>query len=234
MKIYLISVIIGIVASFVSCDKPVSSQDRKDGNNSSSNVVVEKEKNDASYKDHYWEGLRIKNNGIFPDDMPKAIEQFQKASELATNETDRATAYNRIIELAISLKSYEKAEIYLRKLKELDPKVQGISAQAYLARILIWNLGKYEEGLKEANIVAETDKTIIAKVIEKTVGRAYEGLGDYPNAIKHYEKWLNFSKTPSAVEDKKVKKQVNELKKIVKSKSGERIEPLTEEKTDTL
>ncbi|MFN6964852.1 MAG: tetratricopeptide repeat protein [Pyrinomonadaceae bacterium] len=157
------------------------------------------------------EGLKHKAAGEYPE----AIEQFKKS--IAAGNDDKEM-FRRIAELYLAQKRYVDAETYLREIIEKDAK--DAMAHWALAKILVENLGKFEEGLKEAitskELYGDYD---VSYVHDRVIGEAYDGLGDYENAIKHYRIFLRgASYAPESDDYKEIKKRVSELEKLVKPK----------------
>lgn len=203
-------IFLSIAMLTVSCENRVLMQNRNmTGAASPSPISNSKERPSKEFLRHYHEGLKIKVNGKFPDDVPKAIEEFKKAS--AIDPKDKET-YRRIAELHISIKQYEDAEIYLRKIIEQDSE-DGMANLA-LTQILIDHLGRHEEGLREANIAEKLYDSNTASFAHLK-GKAYDGLGDYENAAKQYEIFLKELDLPDSDDYKQVKKRVSELQKII-------------------
>lgn len=159
----------------------------------------------------YWEGIRLRGEGKFEE----AIERFKQS---AANDCKVIEAYHRIAEIYRVLKRYEDQETYLLKILERDS--QEDKAHWALARLYIFDMKKYKEGLKEAEIVKETDKSNLNYVWENWIGRADDGLKDYESAVKHYKIFLKgVSNSPDSYDYKYTKKRINELEKALKDKN---------------
>jgi tetratricopeptide (TPR) repeat protein len=158
---------------------------------------------------HRWEAQRLRQAG----DTAGAIEELKKVIE--AGDEDKET-YLELATFLIYLERYEEAETYLRKLIKKDPR--EARAHWFLAGILVLNLGRYEEGLKEAKLSKELyGEDDLSYVRDQLIGKAYDGLGDYPNALRHYKAFLKGrSYAPDATDYKEVKKRVSELEKIVR------------------
>lgn len=210
-------VIFLLIALFgVSCENKVLMESRNMAAASPSPTPDSKERPSEEFLRHYHEGLKIKVNGKFPDDVPKAIEEFKKASAIDPNDTG---TYEQIAELYISVKQYEDAEAYLRKIIEKDS--EDAIAHWTLTKILIEHLDKYEEGLQQA-IIAEKlyGNDGLSFVRARLIGKAYDGLKDYENAVKHYKTFLKGLDSPDADDYKETKKRVSELEKITRNSNS--------------
>ncbi len=185
-------------------------QDQKTVNLQPSPTVTPNENslNKQEFDKHYWEGIRIRNNGKFPDDMPQAIDEFKKAAEIDSKNT---TSYWMMVEIFTSLKKYDEVEAGYRKILERSP--EDLRAQWGLAQVLVEDSKKYEEGLKEA-LIAKEKKATYPFLIEKVIGKAYEGLGDIPSAIEHYKIYRKGYKTFTSNDDKEIETKIMELEKI--------------------
>lgn len=169
------------------------------------------------FDEHYWKGAKLSTDFSIPDNLTKAIEEFKKAAEIEPTNT---TAYWRMVELYDRLKDYDDEEKYIRQIMERDRK--DLEAQWWLARLLVWDLGRYDEGLKEA-LIAKDKKAVDFFIIEETIGKAYEGKGDIPNAIKHYKAYLKDfrdTKNTDSTLYKNMQKKVAELEKTVQNSNG--------------
>lgn len=148
-----------------------------------------------------------------PDDLPKALEEFKKASEIKP-EDDRP--YRRISELYISINKFEESVVYLRKIISLDTKDKY--AEWTLTRILIEHLSGYEEGLQRIadaeKLYGDDDLSFIRPLFK---GKAYEGLLDYENAVKNYEIYLNKINSVDSADYQKIKKRVFDLKEKIQN-----------------
>lgn len=213
MKTFLI---VSVIFCSLSCAYSVSTQKTEGLYENSPTVnpnqeeTNKKQKSNEKAKDYLNQGLKYKVNGEYE----KAIEAFKKSIEAGNDDKEM---YRRIADLYLSLKKYQDVETYLRKILENDP----IDEMAHwaLAKILVENLGKYEEGLKEAKISQELhgNKDSLSYVHDRIIGKAYDRLGDYRNAIKHYKFFLKRSSyNPDFKDFKEVKKRVKELEEIVK------------------
>lgn len=194
----------------VSCENTVLTQNNSAADPRPLATASPKERASKEFLEHYHKGLKIRHNGKFPEDVPAAIEEFKKASEI--NPDDKET-YRQIAELYVSINRYEDAATYLRKLLEKD--AEDAIAHASLAQVLIEHLGKYEEGLRETVIVEKiygNDGLSYARA--RLVGKAYDGSKDYENAIKHYKIFLKGSSSPDADDYKKIKTRLSELEKV--------------------
>lgn len=164
----------------------------------------------AEQKMYLNEGLKHQAAGKYPE----AIEEFKKSIGAGNDDKEM---FRRIAELYIALKKWEDAELYLREILDRDSEDAG--AHGALAGVLVWQLGKYDEGLKEALISKEKTPSNTSHVVDRTIGKAYEGLGDYENAIKHYKIFLRgTSYAPDSDDYKDTKKRISELEKLVKAK----------------
>lgn len=160
--------------------------------------------------DHYHKGTNIWAVGKFPEDMPQALEEFRKASEI---EPDDITALEWMIKIYTRLEDYKNVAECYREIMRRNPESR---AQWGLGYTLVWNLEEYEEGLKQVSQFKAKEKpSDITYIYDKTIARAYEGLKDYPNAIKHYKIWLKGSDMPTAYEYKEVAQKVLELEKLL-------------------
>jgi tetratricopeptide (TPR) repeat protein len=153
---------------------------------------------------HFYRGLKFKAAGEYE----RAIEEFKKSIEAGNDDKEM---YRRLAELYLALKKYEEAENYLRIILEKDSK--DLMAHWALAKILVENLGKYDEGLKEALLSKELyGKDGSSHVRDLLIGKAYDGLGDYENAIKHYKLFLKgTSYAPDSDDYKETKKRISEI-----------------------
>lgn len=173
--------------------------------------------NKEEARKHYWEGLRIKDNYDIPDNTLKAIEEFKKSAEFDPKDT---MPYWQMIPLYARLKEYDEVESCYRKIMEIDSN--NLGAQWGLAYVLVWNLDKYEEGLKEA-LIAKDKKATDSFIIEETIGKAYEGLGDTQNAIKHYKIYLKDLRDLDSSDStlyKEMKKKITEMEKLTKNSNS--------------
>lgn len=170
----------------------------------------------SDYSKHLGKGANIWAVGKFPEDMPEALAEFRKAADIKPTDT---LALEWMIKIYTRLEDYKNVTECYREIMRRDPKYLG--AEWGLAYVLVWHLGEYEEGLKHIKEVKAKDKpTAITYVYDKTIARAYEGLKDYPNAIKHYKIWLKGSNAPYANEDKEVVKKIAELEKFLKNSNN--------------
>lgn len=202
-----------IIFVCVSCENKVSTQSYNASNTQPVPTSVSKEKPSSEFLIHYHEGLKIKVNGKFPDDVPKAIEEFKKAAEI--NPADKET-YRRIAELYVSINKYEEAATYYRKIIKLDSN-DGY-AQWALAQLLVENLGKYREGLQKIDVSEKLyGNDGLSYVRARLKGKAYDGLGEYESAIKYYQIFLKGSASPDADDYKQVGKRISELKSLSKN-----------------
>ena len=200
-----------LLAAFVnlSCENTVLMQNQDAANTTPTPIFSPGQRPSKDFLEHYHEGLKIRVNGKFPDDMPRAIKEFEKAAELDSKDT---SAYWEIAELYVSLKQYDEAGEYYRKILERNPK--DSRAQWSLAHLLVWDTKEYEKGLKESFIAKDMDASNYA--VEETIGKAYEGLGDIPNAIKHYKIYLREFNSPDSTASKEMKAKISELEKSIK------------------
>lgn len=190
----------------VSCENTVSMQNQGTIASKVSPTVIPKQKDstDSQADVYFYQGLKYKAAGEYM----KAIEKFKKSIEAGNDDKEM---YRRVAELYLALKKYEDAEFYLRKILEKDSK--DAMAHWALAKVLVENLGKYDEGLKEAILSKELyGKDGSSHVHDRIIGFAYDGLGDYENAIKHYKLFLKGSSyAPDSDDYKEIKKRISEL-----------------------
>lgn len=203
-----IFVLIAVVSlSSLSCENTVSTQNQDAVKTQPSATITPEEKQyKRNLEYHYNEALRMRGSG----EIPKAIEEFKKAIEAGNDDKE---TYREVARLLISQKRYEEAEIYLRKVLEKDS--EDAMAHWFLAKVLVEHLGKYEEGVHEAilskKLYGEGDSS---HVHDRIIGKAYDGLKDYKNAIKHYKIFLKGrSYAPDASDYKEIKKRISELQK---------------------
>lgn len=170
------------------------------------------------FLEHFDKGVNLSFDGNTPDNITKAIEEFKKAGELDQKDT---VVFWRMAELYYRAKDYEGLADCYREILKRDPK--QLNAQYGLARVLIENLKNYDEGLKEALIAKEKDASY-PFLIEKIIGEAYEGMGDIPNAIKHYKAYLKDfrdSKDTGSTLYKNMQKKVTELEKMPQNSNSQ-------------
>ena len=163
------------------------------------------------FLEHYDKGVKLSTDFSIPDNLTKAIEEFKKAGGIEPKNT---MVYWRMAELYDKLKDYEGVVNCYRQILERNPK--EVSAQYGLAQVLVENLQNYDEGLKEA-LIAKEKKASYSWAVEETLGKAYEGLGDIPNAIKQYKAYLKdlkYLKSTDTIQYKDMQKKVVELEKI--------------------
>lgn len=153
------------------------------------------------------QGLKYKAAGEYEN----AIAEFKKSIEAGGDDKEM---HRRVAELYILLKKYEDAKTYLKAILKKDE--EDAMAHWALAKILVENLGEYEEGLREAIISKKLygqDGT--SHVHDRIIGKAYDGLKDYKNAIKYYKLFLKGSSyVPDSNDYKEAKKRVLELERI--------------------
>ena len=145
------------------------------------------------------------------EDIPEALAEFRKAADIKPNDT---LALEWMIKIYNRLEDYKNVAECYREILRREP--DNLGSQWGLVKVLVWHLEEYEDGLKLAIDLREKDKTSTSKVAEQTIGRAYEGLKDYPNAITHYKIWLKYSNRPTSYEYKDIAKKVSELEKLLK------------------
>lgn len=213
----LLTIILSVVAMNLSCENLGLMQNREktDTQVFPTAAPTEKVVNKEDFEKHYSEGLRIEFNEKFPDDTPKAIEEFKKATESDPKDT---RAYWHMARLYDALKQYNEAEFCYRQIMKRDSK--DLRAQWALAYLLVWDSQKYEEGLKEALIARERDTSSTSFVMEETIGKAYEGLRDIPNAIKHYKLYLKGFDSFDSNDYKNMKKKIAELEKTTQNSNS--------------
>jgi tetratricopeptide (TPR) repeat protein len=206
--LFLLTAFIGI-----SCEQKGLTQTSNKNDLQPSPTVRSNERPSKEFLDHYNAGLKLQIGGKFPEDVTKAVEEFKKAAEIKPDDKE---TYRRIVELYISVSKYEEAEVYLRKILEVDSE-DGI-AHWTLAQILVEHLGKYEEGLRE---IAISEKLYgndgLSYVRSHLMGKAYDGLGENEKAVKQYKIFLKESGSPDANDYKEVKKRIFELEKIIQN-----------------
>jgi tetratricopeptide (TPR) repeat protein len=154
--------------------------------------------------EHRWAAQKLRLAGK----TDEAIEELKRAIE--AGDDDKET-YREVADDLTGLKRYEEAEVYLRKIIEIDSK--DARAHWALAKILVLELRRYEEGLKEAKLAQEYyGDDDLSYVRDYLIGKAYDGLGDYPNALRYYKSFLKGrSYAPDADDYKEVNKRVSEL-----------------------
>lgn len=166
------------------------------------------------FLEHYDKGVKLSTDFSIPDNLTKAIEEFKKAAEI---EPTKTIVYWRMAELYDKLKDYDGVANCYRQILKRNPK--ELNAQYGLARVLVEDSKNYNEGLKEALIAKEKDASY-SWAIEEILGRAYEGLGDIPNAIKQYKAYLKDLrdlKSTNTIQYKDMQKKVAELEKTVQT-----------------
>lgn len=189
-----------------SCDKSASTKTQDISENETPLSIPSKsEESQEEAEKHYREALKLQVAG----QTTEAIEEFKKSIEAGKNDKEM---YRRVAELLIKLKRNEEAEMYLRRVIEKDSK--DARAHWTLAAILV-EMRNYENGLKEANLAKELyGESDISYVFDRLIGQAYDGLGDYENAIKHYKIFLKGrSYAPDSDDYKETQKRVSELEK---------------------
>lgn len=161
-------------------------------------------------KDFYDEALKLRSDGK----LEESAEKFTQAAESGFNEIE---SYREAAKVYLVLKRYNDAEKYFLKILEKNPKDD--TAHWALARLYIFDMKKYQEGLREAQIIKEMDKTSYSYIWKDWIGRGYDGLGDYENAIKHYKIFLKGnSDMPDSYDYKDTKARITELEKALKDK----------------
>ena len=199
-----------LITSFTSsCENPVSMRNQEaSAMRPSPTVSPEGKQYQRNLEYHYNEALKMRAAGK----TAEAIDEFKKSIEAGTDDKE---TYREVARLLVSLKRYEEAEEYLRKVFEKDP--EDGRAHWALARVLVEHLGKYEEGLKEALLSKRLygdDGT--SHVHDRIIGKAYDGLKDYENAIKHYKIFLKgSSRIPDSEDYKEIQKRLSELEKSI-------------------
>ena len=164
--------------------------------------------------DQYQKGITICTTGKRPEDLPKAIEEFKKAAEIDPTDT---TSFEWMIKIYMVLEDFQGVAESYRQIIKRNPK--QLNAQYGLAYVLIENLKNYDEGLKEVLIAKEKDASY-SWAIEELLGKAYEGKGDIPNAIKHYKAYLKYfrdTKNTDSTLYKNMQKKVAELEKATQN-----------------
>lgn len=203
----LLSVFVG-----TACEKTGLTQSRNSDIVQPSPTADSSKRPSKEFSDRFNAGVKLQESGKFPDDIPKAIEEYKKALEI---KPDDKVTYQRIVESYLSISKYEEAEVYLRKMIEADP--ENGYAHWSLAQILVDRLNKFEEGLREVEISEKLyGDDGLSDNFASYKGKAYEGLGDYENALKQYKIYLKAGTTPDADDDKEIKAKVFELEKIVR------------------
>ena len=195
-----------IFLSFVGCE--VSTLSDNSGGASASPTPPQETVSSAvnsTAREHFYRGLQFQSAG----DYPKAIEQFKLSIEAGNDDKEM---YRRVSDLYRSLKDHESEAEYLRAILEKD--TDDSQANSALANVLVWDLQDYENGLKQAMFARSLDKSDVAYVMNRTIGRAYEGLGENQNAIKHYKIFLKEGPfLPDSDLYKEVKQRVLELER---------------------
>jgi tetratricopeptide (TPR) repeat protein len=187
-------------ASSLSCGNPAERQPQS--------FPVRAEADPEKQIRHLHEGLRLRSAG----DFDKAIEEFKKSIEAGNDDKEM---YRRIAEVYLTQKKYDAAVTYLKEI--LAENGDDAIAHWTLAKVMVYDLRKYEEGLKEAKISRELYSKERSYVFDKTIGEAYDGLEDYENAIKHYKVFLKGSSyIPDSNDYKETKKRVEQLEVITK------------------
>ena len=144
----------------------------------------------------------------------EAANEFQKAIETGCGEIE---IRRELGEMYRAKGLFDNAINEYRKLLSLDNK--DIRGHWALADIFVSDTKNYQEGLDE---LLTSEKLLNKKdyagrrETDKQMGRAYDGLGDVPLAIKYYEDFLKgCSETPEATACKEIKKRILELRKGV-------------------
>ena len=180
-------------------------------------TAARKGRHSKEFDEHYSKGMNIWTHGKIPDDLPQAIEEFKKAAAIDPTNT---TSFDWMIRMYTILKDYDGVANSFREIIKRDPK--ALNAQYGLAQVLVEDLKRYDEGLKEA-LIAKEKKASYPWAIEETLGKAYEGKGDIPNAIRHYKAYLKDfrdSKDTDSTLYKNMQKKVVELEKILQNSNS--------------
>ena len=207
MRRFIIAVAVAVALN-LSCGSKVSTQNHEDSSPGPSPVALAPKGagSKQEQENHFRAALKLHLAG----ETAQAIEEFKKAIEAGD---DNKETYREVAMLLIDLKRYEEAEIYLRKVIEKDAK--DARAHWELAALLTLQFERYEEGLREANLAEEYyGKDGLSYVRDHLIGKAYDGLGDYGNALKHYKRFLKGrSYAPDSEDYKEAQKRVSELEK---------------------
>jgi tetratricopeptide (TPR) repeat protein len=115
--------------------------------------------------------------------LDEAISKYKSLIDSGCYSDDLYLQYAYLLS---STDDYEGASKQYRIVIEHNPK--SWYAHWSLAQILIMKLAHYEEGLHEVEISRKLDSgRDIGFIYDFYMGRAFEGLGKYDEAIKHYE-----------------------------------------------
>lgn len=207
MRKLTIILVLLIASSCLSCESTTSIENRVLSKTQPSSTATPEEKQyNRNWEHHYNEALKFRAAGK----IAEAIEEFKKAIK---DGNDDKEIYREIARLLILLKRYEEAEGVLRKILEKDS--EDAMAHWALAEILVENLDRYEEGLREA-VLSEKfyGDDGLSYIRSRVIGKAYDGLKDYDNAIKHYKIFLKESSyAPDTNDYKEIQKRLFELQK---------------------
>lgn len=187
-----------------SCENRGFLQTRNDSKKAASPTPAQpNEKPQLNAEEHFSAALKFEAAGQIAD----ASEEFKRAIEAGKNDKEM---YRRVAELLIKQKKFEEAANYLRKIIEKDAR--DARAHWALAKVLVEDLEKYQEGLKEAMLAKElygNDGT--SYVQDLVLARAYDGLGNYAQAVKHYRIFLAGSSTPDSDSYQRTRRRLSEL-----------------------
>ncbi len=139
--------------------------------------------------------------------LSEAIDEFKKS--IAAGKDDKEM-FRRVAELLVRLNQNEEAAGYFRKIIEKDPN--DARAHWALAKILV-ETGKFADGLNEAKLAKDLyGESDTSYVHDRLIGQAYDGLGDYRNALLHYKMFVKgMSYAPDSDDYKTTKKRISEL-----------------------
>lgn len=156
----------------------------------------------SSSTDHFSEALTLSQKGEYE----KAIEEMEKVVRAKPGDV---IAYNWMAKWYSVLKKYDKEADVYKRLIEIDPKDSG--SRWALAKILVRELGRYEEGLAEAKQAQELF-TEGKYTPDQVIGEAYEKLGNNEQALKHYKLFLKgMAEWPESDAYKQTKKKIAKL-----------------------
>lgn len=200
------------VITFSSCENKVAVQDQNPAVNSFQ--IPEEFGESPNWNKSFSEALRLGSDGKYKE----AIAEMKKAQKIKAwlkipNYEVEADSVMRewIAKWHRASGDHEAEAAAYREMIEIDPRDMG--AHWGLAMVLIKDLHRYDEGLKEAIIYRESlQGTDLYYYCDGLVAEAYEGLGDKENALKHYKVFFkSVSYAPDSNDYKNAKQKIKEL-----------------------
>ncbi len=147
--------------------------------------------------------------------IQEAADEFQKAIETGCNEVD---IHRELAEMYRGLGQFDRSVEEYRLLLSLDSN--DLRGHWALASVFVLDTKNYEEGLSEALVVRKMldEKDYVGRRgVDKLIGQAQDGLGNFSIAIKYYKDYLKgCSQTPDSSDCKATRKRVLELEEDIR------------------